>query len=357
MNEPVSQEPIVNTRSADADVPWLRERLLAVAQVEPAADLTQRVMSAVKREQARESATRWWWRAAAAAVVIGVSAWGLAMMNPRAASTPVTASAPVSGETNGAGVQEALDWFCRTQEQDGSWNPARWGGDPRFEVALTALPLLAIRSAEGEKKPAQLQAAAKAQAYLLSHCDERGRFGPAFYGSSYTQGIATLALLSSYQQQPDAQVKRVMQRALDVIVSQQHPSGAWSVAGAAQPDVTVTLWQREALKLAAELGWDEVRPHVSLAGKWLDSHSRTTPHQQGLTPGKDLDFFSLYVATTTLRESGDDHAINQLTSIKKSLLKKQIQQGADSGSWSPDDRWASVGGRLYSTAMASLALK
>jgi hypothetical protein len=58
-----------------------------------------------------------------------------------------------------------------------------------------------------------------------------------------------------------------------------------------------------------------------------------------------------------LRESGESAALDQLTSIRKILLEKQIHQGEDSGSWAPIDRWSAVGGRLYSTAMASLALR
>lgn len=352
MNDPTFHHPQRLHHPSQQDESWLREKLAAVPDVSPSADLTHRVMTAVKREQIRESRVRWCQRAAAAVVLIGLTMWGISSWSPQPDSAAITLIG-----TKDSGVQEALDWFCRNQEQDGSWNPSRWGGDPRFEVALTALPLLAMRSAEGERTPRQQEVSARAQEYLLSHCDERGRFGPTFYGSAYTQGIVTLALLSSYQKDPDAGVKRVLQRALDVIVSQQQLSGAWSVAGVAQPDVTVTLWQREALKLAAQLGWDEVLPHISLATKWLDHTENDPSHHDACAPGNDLDFFHLYVATTRLRESGDDSAHDQLSIIKKNLLEMQVQQGEDLGSWSPDDRWAKVGGRLYSTAMASLALR
>jgi hypothetical protein len=352
MNDQNPHQPNLTDTPSPEDLQWLRERLHSVSEVTPSADLTHRVMTAVKREQIRESRMRWFHRTAAAVVLVGLSAWGISSWKPQRDAAVIT-----SIETKESGVQEALDWFCRSQESNGSWNPARWGGDPRFEVALSALPLLAMSSAEGERSPHQQEASVKAREYLLRHCDERGRFGPAFYGSSYTQGISTLALLASYQQKPDARLKGVLQRALDVIISQQQPSGGWSVAEAAQPDLTVTLWQREALQLAARLGWEDVLPHISLATKWLNSHAKDLPDRDALAPAEHIDFFSLYVATTRLRESTSESAHDQLTSIKKILLEKQVQQGEDSGSWSPDDRWASVGGRLYSTAMASLALR
>ena len=40
--------------------------------------------------------------------------------------------------------EQPLEWLRRAQEPDGSWSAARWGGDRRFDVALTALPLLAF---------------------------------------------------------------------------------------------------------------------------------------------------------------------------------------------------------------------
>jgi hypothetical protein len=284
-------------------------------------------------------------------VIIGLSVWGISTMTPPRAPAIASQIAPIPSETADLGVQDALEWFCRNQEQDGSWDPARWGGNPRFKVALTALPLLALRSAEGERTPRQQDVADNAKAYLLRHCDENGRIGPAFPGSSYTQGIATLALLHCYQQQPDAELKRALQKAIDVIVSQQQPYGSWTMADAVQPNAIATLWQREAIKFASDLGLGDVLPHISQSAKWLNSHANTPALE------KPRDFFSIYVATIQLRESDASGALDQLTSLRKTLLEKQIHQGEYSGSWPPNDRWSAVGGRLYSTAMASLALR
>jgi hypothetical protein len=344
----------MNKKSSDDpsphDLRWLRERLSNVPEVTASPDLTQRVMSAVRHQQVRESRTRVFQQAAAAVVLIGLSVWGISTMLPHRAPVIATQIAPSPSETVDVGVEDALEWFCRNQEQDGSWDPARWGGNPRFQVALTALPLLALRSAEGERTARQQEVADNAKAYLLRHCDENGHIGPAFQGSSYTQGIATLALLFCYQQQPDAELKRVLQLALDVIVCQEQPYGLWTMADAAQTNAIATLWQREAIRFASDLGIGDMLPHISQSSKWLQS-------REDLMIGKKRDFFSVYVATLRLRESGESDALEQLTSIRKNLLEHQIQQGEDSGSWAPSDRWSAVGGRLYSTAMASLALR
>ncbi len=353
MNKQFSHDSKLLDEPSAQDLLWLKDRLAHVPEVTPSADLTQRVMSAVRHEQVREVRYRWFQGAAAAMLLIGVSVWGISSMIPRPGSAIATQATTLPEQMTDSGVQDALEWFCRNQEQDGSWSPARWGGDPRFEVALTALPLLALRSAEGEKTPRQQEVADNAKAYLLSHCDENGRIGPAFHGSSYTQGIATLALLFCYQQQPDEELKRVLQLALEVIVCQQQPYGSWTMADAAQPNVIATLWQREAIKVASDLGLGDVLPHIDQSAKWLNATS--VPDAFKVT--QQTDFFRIYLASTQLRESGEAAALEQLISIRKTLLAKQIHQGEDSGSWSPDDRWSSVGGRLYSTAMASLALR
>ncbi len=335
------------------------QRLAGLPIAEPRAELTREILAACEQSQKNVIRSPWPRWAAAALLIISltsVSVWQRGK-SPTPAVTrgvsPVIVSEPDDGS-----VREALDWFCRAQESDGSWSPARWGGDPRFEVALTALPMLAILSAPDEMTPQRTVVIDKAKRYLLSHCDEKGRFGPTFYGSSYSQGIATLALLSSYQQQPDADIKLVIHRALDVIISQQQITGCWGTGAAGQSDVTVTLWQAEALKAAQALGWDDVQPHLSLASKWLAQHSSATVPALDASPeGATIDYFAIYFATTQLKQEGDSTALDQLASIRHALLRKQVQHGAESGSWSPDDRWATAGGRLYTTAMVSLALR
>jgi hypothetical protein len=333
--------------------------LASLPAVEPRADFTREILAAVAKSRKKVLRPQWHRWAAAALLIFSLTSVSLWQMGktPATLTSQDISPAPSAPRADGS-VREALDWFCRAQEVDGSWSPARWGGDPRFEVALTALPMLAILSAPDEITPQRAAAIEKAKHYLLSHCDDKGRFGPAFYGSSYSQGIATLALLSSYQQEPDAEIKLVLHRAIDVIISQQQATGCWGPGAAGQPDATVTLWQVEALKAAHALGWEEVQPHLSLGNKWLAQHgSAAVPALDALHAGGAVDYFAVYFATTQLKEAGDASALDQLSSIRHALLRKQVQQGAESGSWTPDDRWATAGGRLYTTAMVSLALR
>ena len=43
--------------------------------------------------------------------------------------------------------------------------------------------------------------------------------------------------------------------------------------------------------------------------------------------------------------------------LQASLVETQSQEGALAGSWSPETRWGGYGGRVYSTATATLCLE
>ena len=334
------------------------QRLRSLPAAEPADNLTAHVLAAIQQPETKLARPQHHLWAAAAVVVIGLTAMSIWPFGKKTTEIIAQSTQPaVVAQSTDRSVQEALDWFCRTQEADGSWSPARWGGDPRFEVALTALPMLAILSANAEKTPQRVEVIAKARQYLQSTCDRKGRFGPQFYGSSYSQGIATLALLSCYKNHPDQESERLLDNALTVIVSQQHANGWWGLGGTPQPDVAITLWQVEALKLAVELGWKNVQPHLTLGAKWVADHSHadSTP-LKGLKSGGEVDYFRAYFATTLLKSANDESSRQRLASIRHTLLGKQVQRGNDTGSWTPDDRWGMAGGRLYTTALASLSL-
>lgn len=333
------------------------QRLRSLPPEEPSENLTASILAAIQQPETSIVRVRFHRWAAAAIVIMSLAAMSVWQIGKKPVES-ISLNHPQPALVNPAdqSVQEALNWFCRTQEANGSWSPARWGGDPRFEVALTALPMLAILSADTKTTPEHAKAIDKAKRYLQSTCDTRGRFGPQFYGSSYSQGIATLALLTCYKNKPDAETKRQLDHALEVIMSQQQANGSWGAGATAQSDLTITLWQLEALKMAAELGWQDVHPHLSIGTKWIANHSNNSHAILDVHRPAAVDYFTIYFATTRLKEASDESSRDQLSSIRHTLLRKQVQRGTDSGSWTPDDRWGMAGGRLYTTALASLSL-
>ncbi len=340
-------------------------RLHSLTEPEPSANLTAKIMAAIQQPEPKIIRPHFYRWAAAAAVVTGLASTGawmigtksrdaLAQQSATPAGVTVTATVPKADQS----LEKALDWFCRTQEADGSWNATRWGGDLRFEVALTALPMLAILSAEADMTPQRKETIAKAQRFLESACDSYGHFGPRFYGSGYNQGIATLAMLSCYKHQPEPDSKRLLDNALAVIVTRQNEAGWWGASNTPQPNLSISLWQVEALKLAANLGWTEVQPYLTPAMKWVETHATSAAAAPGaIDSSGDVDYFNAYFTTTRLKEVNDESSRHRLASIRDALRHQQTDEGTDSGSWTPDDRWGRVGGRLYTTALASLALR
>ncbi len=281
--------------------------------------------------------------AASVALVFGVSRWWMA---------PIAPQATVADSTH-ASVERALDWLCKAQEPDGSWSAARWGGDHRFEVALTALPLMALLNDE-HTTPGRSAAIDKAVERLRHAQATNGSFGGEFFGSCYNQGIATLALLRSYQHHPTAELKSALDGALAVITGTQVSTGGWGYLGFSQPHPTITLWNVEALKLANALGWHEVQASMDRGTQWMQTHLSPTPNAGSVA---DVDFYSAYFLASALKHADDASSRDQLNTIRRTLVASQIQGGSDSGSWAPDDQWGRVGGRLYSTALASLSLR
>lgn len=333
-------------------------QLRSVPSVEASAAFTQRVLHAVHEPEILRprfgSLGRW--VAAAAAVVVGLLVAGKYF--PRQQETLVAQQAEAVPESTATSLNKALDWFCKAQEPDGSWSATRWGGDERFEVALTALPLMALLSADVEMTPDRAAVIARAKARLEGFRATNGAFGRRFSGAAYNQAIGTLALLQAYQREPDASARMALTNSLAVIVSQQTPEGWWGASNAVQPNLAATLWQLEALKTAVALGWKEFRPHLERGEKWVGSSAvAQTVDFPARESGQRLDFFDAYFATTKLRAASDEASQQRLASIRHRLLEQQISHGEDTGTWTPDSRWGQVGGRIYATALASLTLR
>ena len=298
---------------------------------------------------------------------------------------------------------EALDWLCRTQAPDGSWNTETWGGDKQFHIALSSLAVLALLGPEPVIARRET-AVREAVRYLVAQQNATGEFGPSFDSAPYNHGIATLALLRALHVLHDESFKPSLDKALGVIRDRQLPEGGWGYWGDAgqEPNLSVTLWQVEALKLAVSLGWDEVRPHVRQGVLWVASVGNdrggfgyrraddspvepqtltamgatavlnvpdqalepsrrdmilTRVHEAALQSVGTRDYYLAYFLTTAMQKMQDPSSANQLAMIRHSLVRDQVLFGAEKGSWTPDARWGSVGGRVYSTALASMSLE
>ncbi len=332
-------------------------------------DLAPRILARLQDDAPSRRPARWL-RVAAMAAALTLLAGGAAVMHFHA-PVPLAVRPPAADE-NAASIARALDWLCQNQEPDGSWNAEKWGGNRRFEVALTALPALALLNAESPLPPASA-AVTRAAQWLQEQQNEDGSFGPDFSGAAYNQSIATIALLRTYERGPNASLKHSLDAALANLLARQIDDGGWGYLRSPLADRSITEWHLEALALAGKLGWEKTQPSLLRGRSWLAAHLQPqteqkepadspsallarTESEHGAAPGK-LDFYRAYFLTAALQREHDSFSLQQLANIRHTLLLRQNSGGSDSGSWPADDRWGRAGGRLYSTALASLSLE
>ncbi|MCX7591670.1 MAG: terpene cyclase/mutase family protein, partial [Kiritimatiellae bacterium] len=252
--------------------------------------------------------------------------------------------------------------------------------------------------------PAGRECVRRGVEYLLGSQSATGEFGPSFGGGAYNHALATLALLHVFEMDRDERLRRALDRALHVILGRQTRKGGWGYWGEpeGEPNLSVTMWQLEALRLAESLGWPDVHDNVRRGVLWVASVADDRglfgyrsaadfpPGGQSLTlmgalalmsgtesvlpsgqmqrvrqrireaavqTGGEPDFYHAYFLAAVIKKMEDEAASRAFAGIRRNILASQRRQGANSGSWDPDRRWGNVGGRIYATAMASLSLR
>lgn len=264
-------------------------------------------------------------------------------------------------ETGSTSLERALGWLCKNQEDNGSWDAEKWGGNRNFQVALTALPAIAVigkSPTTGERAAV----AARALDWLLKQQAWNGTFGPDGPGLPYNHSIATLALLHAYRLDPRAELKDAVQAATSAMIRAQTPEGGWGWQGSAAPEGLITAWHIESLRLADELGVEKIKPALDRAVTWLAAQP-VQPANQAVagvvassTGTSEVDLCRAYFLTMSLQRESDEASRMRLATIREGLQQGQVPTGSESGSWAPDGQWGRTGGRIYATALASLSL-
>ena len=346
-------------------------RLREAPPAETTIDHAPAVLARIRGEEeaARVVRPRRWLPLAAAAAAIAVLValpWMLPSRKnqPDQAATPSQATAPNSSPE----IDRALDWMCQIQEADGSWDAEKWGGNQGFKVALTALPVIALLEG-GPPSPAREETTRRAVAWLRGQMKEDGSFGTENQGQPYNQSIGTLALLAWQRHHPDADLQASIQPALEFMLRRQIRDGGWGYLRSFKSDSSITEWHVEALAAAETLGWSQARPALERARAWMAGHPHATtnadepPDSPSILLGREagarsgLDLYKAYFLSASLRRQTDEESLRHLAAIRRDVLNHQVTDGPEAGSWPPDDQWGRAGGRLYSTALASLTLR
>lgn len=350
---------------------------------EPSHDLAPAVLAEIQKPKGVRNRLRPALWAAAALLLVSVSGWWWAGRDPREAA-----------------VRQAAQWLVSAQEQDGRWVGSRKDSHS-YDPALTGLGLMA--GLDFERTRGMKAACEKAVRWLVASQSETGRLGPSFSGSPYNQGIGTLALLKWCGLHPEPEWRTAAEKAVRHVVESQGQEGGWGYAeGDPAPNVSITIWQLQALRKAESLGMAEATPALRRGLRWL----RTTRNDQGLygyrrpddypegsealtamsvlceldcdsragqredvkrslgevlngAAGKGPNnYYAAYFVARVLQQAGGGRGTEALLAqVQTTLLARQVRRGDERGSWDPADAYSDVGGPVYATTMAVLALK
>ena len=290
----------------------------------------------------------------------------------------------------------------------------RKGAGIDADTGITGLALLAFLAAghthfEGEYR----RTVQHGLEFVLGQQAEDGNVaGPArLYARMYCHGMATLAMSEAYAMTGDQRMRAYVERAVQYTIdAQDRGTGGWRYQPADQGDMSQFGWQVMALKSAELAGIStpgETRAgmlrflrsvskgeHGGLAsyrpsdrasetmtaeslccrfflGIQQDEravHEATNYLSQRLPSGGQANLYYWYYGTMGLFQAqsvppGTGQEFNQTVwpqwneALQQQLLSRQERNGDDAGSFSPDTVWGSYGGRVYSTAMATLCLE
>jgi hypothetical protein len=221
----------------------------------------------------------------------------------------------------------------------------------------------------------------------------------------YCHAIATFALAEAYAMRTDdatgSWLRGPVERAIEYTLSHRTPDGSWRYDPKTEQsgDMSIFGWQLMALK-SAELGGvaipEDVRQklvqflmqrssgtHRGLASyrlreqptpamtaealfcKQILGMSRDNPASQeavnyiGRSPPhiSRLNYYYWYYGTLAMYQYGGQPWEEWNAALRDLLVQEQRKAGPLAGSWDPRDVWGPYGGRVYSTAMATLCLE
>jgi hypothetical protein len=311
-------------------------------------------------------------------------------------------------EKTEAGVARGLAFLARTQEADGHWTrfvepeKAGLGATTPHDAGLTGMAALAFLACDySPNKPGIYQDnIRKAITYLrlLSKPDGDVRNG----GNMYDQAIATIALAEAATLSHDDQTRAAALQAAQFIIAAQNSDGGWRYSPRdITSDTSVLGWQIMALRSAERIGLqipDSVRSGAinNMAGKSGGRAGMLTGYLTGIpssTMTAEAMFSRLALGmplTDDQIEEAGGYLIGKLPSATHpnyyywyygslallqlsktvpeawttwnshaadALLALQFREGPLAGSLNSDGEWADRGGRVYSTALATLTLE
>ena len=279
----------------------------------------------------------------------------------------------------------------------------------RADTGVTALATLAFLGAGYTHEEGRYAITVnRAIDWLISQQDEEGCLSgeATHYARMYCHAMVTYALAEAYGMQSDptidTRIRRPLERAVTYLLERQNPDGGWRYRVGTQSDMSMFGWQLMALKSAEIAGVrvpEEVTDkmvqflvdrslgeHGGLAayGGYGDSNLPTPTmtaealfckqmlglprgHRQSVEAAEyilrhlprrtEWNEYYWYYGTLAMFHNGGESWQRWNEALLDVIVAEQRRTGDETGSWDPVGPWGQYGGRVYSTAVATLSLE
>jgi len=316
-----------------------------------------------------------------------------------------------------AAVKAALAWLANAQAPDGHWDAETYGaGREQFvagrdrqragtqaDTGITGLALLAfLASGHTHQEGLYKSNVRRGLQHLLNIQGRNGNLGAgaSTYGFMYCHAMAAFALSEAYGMTGDPRLREPVQRAVGyTLAAQDRSGGGWRYKPGDPGDTSQLGWQLMALK-SAELAGVPIPDQCRRGAlRYLDSVSSgqygglaayrpveqatrpmtaealvcrvflgVNPSHAAFTEAGDFllaelpgdakpNLYYWYYATLGMYHLQGVHWDQWNSALQKTLVSSQQKKGPLAGSWDPDTVWGGYGGRVYSTALATLCLE
>ncbi len=307
----------------------------------------------------------------------------------------------------GNGSWDPLRWQGGRDRPASEHHRRRAGGKAR--TGISALALLAfLGSGHTHMSPGPYQdSVQKGLEYLAAHQKKNGSLAgdSTLFAAMYCHGMASFALSEAYGMTGDQRLRPYVERAITyTLQSQNRQTGGWRYRPSDTGDTSQLGWQVMAIKSAelagisvpanAKQGVIRFLTYVSSGQRGgLASYRPGKPPTAAMTAealfcrlftgtrpldpvaneaaefllanpprpiysqDERMNLYAWYYATLALYQRQDALWNEWNQALQTTLLATQQQSGQLKGSWSPDTEWGPHGGRVYSTAMATLCLE
>ncbi len=318
-----------------------------------------------------------------------------------------------------AAVASGLKWLADRQLKDGGWSfdhtsceACRPGGCTQpgalkdCRNGATALALLAFLGGGHTHQHGDYRRVVKAGLDALLEQGIPTKNGLDLRqadagGSMYVQGLAAIALCETAALTKDSRFAKAAAGAVKFIVYAQDPQGGgWRYHPRQKGDTSVVGWQVMALKSAqnakvkfppaalkksekfldfvqaergAVYGYDhapqafgDASPTTTAVGllcrMYLGWDQQTPALQQGVKYLGDVkpspgNMYYNYYATQVLHHWGGEEWTRWNETMRDHLVRTQLKEGIEAGSWDVTDPHGGAGGRLYQTCLCVMTLE